>query len=199
VIGATASFDALQISAGIDCASQAGAAPAEIHAFAYLGCLLSVYDKRPTEEWGYRFHATPAGAPFAPALDDAMQLLRASGLLIFREHTLSLSPAGRDDLDALGAHSINLGRRRYLESATATAVLMPLPSVTNALSREPQLEHILGAPSSRRLLDAAGVDIVNSHFTAISEGFAEREVPDSDLTLPALVWLSALATESGRE
>jgi hypothetical protein len=193
MVGALASFDALQISESIGVASQSGAAPAEVHAFAYLGCLLSVYDRRPSAEWGYQFHATPAGAPFAPALDEALKILRASGLLVLQEDTFVLSSVGREDLNALGTHSVNSARLRYLKSATATAVLMPLPMVTNALSREPQLQRILGAPSSRTLLDTAGVDVVNSHFRIISEGFDERKVSDSDLTLPAMVWLSALA------
>jgi len=193
---AAASFDALQLSAGISRASESGAAHAEVHAFAYLGCLLSVYEERSPDDWGYKFHATPAGAPYAPALDNALQLLRAHGLLNFDRQALSLSETGLSDLESLRAHETNRPRGRYLDSATATAVLMPLPLVTSALSREPQMERILGAPESRDLLDPAGVETVKAHFRVISETFAAEKISDSDLTLPAVIWLTAL---SGQE
>jgi len=189
---ASAAFDALQVSAEIDHVGSCGAGLAEVHAFAYFGCLLSVYDQQPPQAWGYRFHATPAGSPYSPELDQAIQLLLASGLLLMRENSLLPSDEGSDELDDLRGHARNHGRRRYLDSATATAVYMPLPAVTSALAREPQLEHTLGAPRSRDLLDETGVAEVSAHFALIADAFDEAQVSASDLVLPASIWLMAL-------
>jgi hypothetical protein len=69
---------------------------------------------------------------------------------------------------------------------------MPLPVVTSALSREPQLDRILGAPQSRDLLDETGVGEVSAHFKLIAEEFSNAEIETADLSLPAAIWLMAL-------
>lgn len=194
-MSAAASFDALRLCAEISSASGAGAAAAEIHAFAYLGCLLSVYEDRPPTEWGYGFRVTPAGAPYSVELDSAITTLRAGGMLVSRGLAFDLSSPGLADLELLCTHTTNRARLRYLSSAAATALFMPLPAVTSALSREPQLQELLGAPTSRDLLDEAGVDVVKAHFEVITRVLSGRDLGD-DLTVPASLWLAALAEQA---
>lgn len=194
-MSAAASFDALRLCAEISAASGAGAAAVEIHTFAYLGCLLSVYEDRPPAEWGYGFRVTPAGAPYSDELDSAMKTLRAGGMFVNYGHAFDLSSPGRADLELLCTHATNRARLRYLSSAAGTALLMPLPAVTSALSREPQLQEFLGAPTSRDLLDEVGVDAVKAHFEVITRVLADRDLGD-DLTVPASLWLTALAEQA---
>lgn len=194
-MSAAASFDALRLCAEISAASGAGAVAAEIHAFAYLGCLLSVYEDRPPDEWGYGFRVTSAGAPYSDELDSAMRTLRAGGMIVSRGHSFDLSSPGRADLELLCTHGTNRARLRYLSSAAGTALLMPLPTVTSALSREPQLQEFLGAPTARDLLDEVGVEAVKTHFEVIARVLANHDL-GGDLTVPASLWLAALAEQA---
>lgn len=190
------SLDALRLCSNIGRASGCGATAPELHAFSYLGCLLSVYDNSSMGEWGYGFHATPTGSPYAPELDKAVQWLRAAGLLTQDgDAALTLSMEGEADLEQLAKHESVAARLQYLDAAGAAAVLMPLPSVTSALSHEPQLERVLGTPQARNLLDKAGRQLIAPHFETVAAAFNDNGLPDPDLALAATVWLTALAEE----
>lgn len=169
-----------------------GAMEAEIHAFAYLACLLAVYDGRSPAWWEYRFTATRSGAPYAHVLADTTDELLAAGAVVVGERGLVLSARGRSERELLGALSLSV-RTRYLEAATATALMLPLPSVPAALTLEPQLRSALAWTSARELLEPEGLRLVHEQFEAISVALeTDRDVLREDLMVPAVVWLAYL-------
>lgn len=189
----TSAFDALAIARHLERIAGSAAA-VELHVFAYLACLLSVYDGRGPREWGYSFSATPAGSPFATSLADATDRIRAAGWLVDRGPSMVLSSAGLSELEALSAFPSQAPRLRYIEAATSAATLLPLPAVADALMYEPQLRRALDyLASSDELLDAQGVDMLMEQFIAISDALAETAPERGDLLVPAVVWLSYLA------
>lgn len=175
-----------------------GAAAVELHLFAYLGCLMSIYDGRSADQWHYSFVATPAGAPYAGALAEETDRLRAAGMLLDQGPLLTLSDQGRELLGSLS--DLNSGRSRspYLEAACAVASVLPLPAVANAITAEPGLKNALAASAPRELLGDAELTLVDEQFGAVTEALAERVSERPDLLVPTALWLGYLNASSSR-
>jgi hypothetical protein len=195
---ASAGFDALVIVDRLG-RTEGGATPAELHVFSYLACLMSLYDGRVPGEWAYGFAATPSGAPYAVALADECDRLRAAGKLIDRREVLMLTDPGREEVTLFRSLASFSARERYLEASCAAATLLPLPAVADALSLEPQLQQALRAPSARELFKAAGCALLDQHFSALSDTLRQRSPDTSDLLVAVTVWLTYLTISGRRE
>ena len=191
----SAGYDALMIANRFQQMGER-VAIAELHLFAYLSCLLTHYGREDPEfDWSYDFVATPSGAPYAPALDEESQRLRAAGRLIGNGTALGLSAEGARELETLSALSVCEGRTKYLETACTASTLMPLPTINYAVSREPQLRRALQQSATRKLLVSAGIQLLREHFLAVERAIRERSSSSSDLLVPTAVWLEYLVRE----
>lgn len=188
----SAGFDVLAIADRLG-QTEGGVAPAELHIFSYLACLMSLYDGRGSAEWSYGFAATPAGAPYAVVLAEECDRLRAAGRLLDHGEVVVLSETGVQEVAGLRGFKSLLVRERYLEAACASATLLPLPSVADALSFEPQLQRALRAPSTRELFKPVGQALLNEHFRALADALRQRAPDTSDLLVATTVWLTYLA------
>lgn len=183
--------DALFISTALS-RFAGGAAAVELHLFAYLGCLVSIYDGRNASQWDYSFVATPAGAPYAEALANETQRLRAAGMLLDRGPLLVPSESGTKMLDSLGHLATSQPRTRYLEAACAAASVLPVPTVAHAVATEPGLHNALDARAPRELLGDAELVLVDEQFAAVTEALAEHVTEPTDLLVPTSLWLAYL-------
>lgn len=192
---AGAGFDALFVCARLS-RFAGGAAAVELHLFAYLACLVSIYDGREANEWQYAFVATPAGAPYAETLAQETDRLRAAGRLLDDGLLLVPSELGLRELDLVGDFASARARRPYLEAASAAASLLPLPTVVHAVTQEPGLRHALTAEASRALLGDAELTLVDEQFDAVAGALADRSSEHRDLLVPTTLWLSYLDVSS---
>ncbi|MFJ6703873.1 MULTISPECIES: hypothetical protein [unclassified Streptomyces] len=184
-----AAFDSLTICSELQQVTK-GATENEIHLFAYLSCLLFVYKGSPPSEWRYQFIATPSVAPFSVDISAAITELCRIGYLEEGTQGIQITDLGRDELESFSGLSILARRTPYLEGACGSTLVLPLPSVTESISAEPQLHKALELSSTRPLLDEIGREAILDHFEALS-----RAVPEaSDLMVPAVVWLEYLAS-----
>lgn len=194
-----AGYDALFVAGALSAFAD-GAAAVELHLFAYLACLLSIYDGRSPEEWGYSFVATPAGAPYAESLAEQTDSLRAAGMLLDDGPLLIVSERGREFQDSIVGFSFNRGRAPYLEASCSTATVLPLPTVAHSVAAEPGLQNALQASAPRELLGDTELILVDEQFAAITETLVSdaRDNRDGgdDLLVPATVWLSYLDASS---
>ena len=78
-----------------------GFAIAELHLFAYLACLLSVYSHRPAVDWGYGFVSTEIGAPFSREIELTVAELIRLGLFFELDERTVLTQAARDEFHFL--------------------------------------------------------------------------------------------------
>jgi hypothetical protein len=189
---ALASFDALRLTEQLASTSD-GASEGELHTLAYLSCLLSVFDGRPPVWWGYGFTATRAGTPFALAIRQAVEDAVSAGFLTPEERVLKIGESGRRELRSIAELTLNRRHERYLEAAAATALTMPLPVVSDALSNEPGLRGALRFLRTKALLDETGMTLLESQFEALAQAL---ESPGTDdLLVPSVVWLTYLARQ----
>jgi hypothetical protein len=170
----------------------------EAHLFAYLACLLAVYDGREPTWWGYAFTTTRVGAPFSSDLDQAQDVLVGSGLIEQRDTLLVLTDAGGQEAAELALLPSSLQRLSYLRAATNSALALPLPSITNAISREPQLSHAVPLRQLRALLDDTGLVLLEPHFDSLRTvlGRLGAEDKTAELSIHGIFWLTYLAHQA---
>lgn len=212
----TWAYDALRMCRGLE-QPGGGATAAEVQIFAYLACLMWVYDGRQASDWGYTFSATPAGSPYARDLAATTDRLRARGLIVDRlapryrpnaataahsangrsrspePRVLGVSPVGASELAALATLQSCSLRERYLEAATSAARLMPLPAITDAVTYEPGLRQALRRTAKTELLDTDGVTVVREQFEVVIDALRTHENQGEDLLVPTVIWVGFLA------
>jgi hypothetical protein len=189
---ALASFDVLELTHQLTAISD-GASEGELHTLAYLSCLLAVFSEHRPAWWGYGFTATRAGTPFAIAIRQAAQDGVRAGFLLLDERVLTLSECGVRELQSIRPLILNLRRERFLEAAAATALTMPLPAMSDALSYEPGLRGALRFLRTKALLDETGITLLEKQFDDLSE--ALQGSAKDDLLVPSVVWLTFLARQ----
>jgi hypothetical protein len=189
---ALASFDVLELTDQLTATSD-GASEGELHTLAYLSCLLAVFDGQSPGWWGYGFTATRTGTPFAHALRQAVQTSVQAGFLLLEDRVLTLSEVGSHELRSIAPLTLNRRHLRYLEAAAATALTMPLPAVSDALSYEPGLGRALRFMRTKALLDETGITLLEAQFDALGE--ALQGTAKDDLLVPSVVWLTYLAQQ----
>jgi hypothetical protein len=182
-------FDTLTITKELSVVS-GGATEGEISLFAYLSCLLSVYEGNPPSEWGYQFSATHSAAPYSDSLASAVNELKISSLLVDSSSGMQLSNEGLEEWRQYAPLERFQARMPYLAGACGSTLLMPLPAVGESISAEPSLRRALELSSKRELLGEGGRETLMEHFRAVSAAVPEAE----DLMIPAVVWLQYLST-----
>jgi hypothetical protein len=168
-----------------------GADEAELHVFVYLACLLSVYAGQSAADWGYDFIASPAGAPFAPDLEDALRWAANVGFVTSTNGRWQLSLGGSAEFAALSGLFSHQRRMVFIEPACASTLSIPLGWVRRGLDQTPALRSAARRDSRRYLSDEAAMDALYEQF-----GVLKRVVRDnvSDLLVPAVIWLEYLAS-----
>lgn len=187
-----AAFDVLAIVAGLT-PPFSEVLFSEVHLFAYLSCLLSLYDGQPVADWGYSFAGTREGSPYAHPLSDSIQSLYGSGFLIGDERLIQISEAGRQEYEFLCTLSQNIRRTEYVAGACASVLALPLGVVRAALSQEPALKRTAALAATRPLLESADQSVLYEQFEALSEAVG---VDIHDLMVPAVAWLMYLSREA---
>lgn len=189
-----ASFDALFLVARL--ARHNPPARIDIHTFAYLACLMSVYSGQPAHEWGYSFSAVPPTLPYSATLDEAVhKLLEAEYIatVVSPEGSelaeFELTGAGQSELDFFSELSLLALRLQFLEAATSAAIFSSTAAVVNSLANEPQLAAATKLKSSRQLLTASSTARLYAEFDALSRTIGKEDV---NLIVPASMYVSYL-------
>jgi len=196
---ADALLDAMTIVSYLT-STEDGATRTEVHSLSYLACLVSVYDGKDASWWRYDFTSTEVGAPYAVALDDALDRAVITGAAHETDDLLRLSERGESQYDLLRNQRSLQARLRYLETACRATLVMPLPTLTEAVMREPQLRGAVNMRKTRRLLDSTGLDVLGPHFDGLRQVMSEVVGDEShDLLVPLTLWLAYLSSESAGE
>src|SRR5690349_25121949 len=129
----------------------------EVQAFAYLACLLSLFDGRPGSRWGYGFIAVPPLQPFSREVDFALSRLSTAGFVGTIESAWTTTESGDAELEIWRSLSRFRPRQRWLQPAVEATALHSLASITNRLSREPGIAAATNLHEARDLLEEGGL------------------------------------------
>ena len=186
-----ASFDSLTVSAQLS--TIVGPVSIwEVHLFSYLACLLSLYNGSPPSDWGYRFAATEYGSPYSYDLDVAIAQGVQSGFLEARDHLISVSEAGAQELEALSTLSELQKRLIYLEPACSSALAMPVGFVRAAVHRDSTVGAVAKLEAGRNLLEDISLIQIQDQFALVRSALGE---PQRDFLSPAITWIMYFSQE----
>jgi hypothetical protein len=183
-----AAFDSLYIASALSVNTRP-AVVAEVHVFAYLACLLSLYRGHPVSDWGYGFAGTRDGSPFSPEIEEAARALAATGCLQLSEGHIRITDPGLAELSTLQQLSQNRERMEYLEPALSSALTMPVGVIRYAISQEPTLKPTGRLATTRSLLEGPYLPKLYEQFATLGRTVG---VEHKDLLIPATVWLGYL-------
>jgi hypothetical protein len=188
-------FDCLAISTQLQDVFDA-VAPAEVHLFAYLACLLSVYRGRPVATWGYSFAGTCSGSPFSPEVEESKELLiRAGHITVTESGYLQLTQSGCEEYAFLASLIANGKRIEYLVGACATVLTLPLGWIKAAITSDSQMRLAAELKMTRTLLTEAAIAEFHDDFELLAASLG-TDVPD--LMIPAVVWLRSMRETATR-
>ena len=190
-----AAFDTLAIVASLE-PTVGRVLPSEVHLFAYLGCLLSLYSGHPVADWGYAFTGTIEGSPFSAAVNEAVGVLRSSSDLLSDLTGLGLSESGRAEYDLLRTLPRNASREEFVLGACSSVLALPVPLVRSAMQQEPALRRVTALAASRPLLEGVDLDALYEQFQALASVIG-TEI--SDVMVPAVAWLTYLVRTAAGE
>lgn len=167
----------------------------EIQFFCYFGCLLSIYDANPFEQWNYTFVRTDLGSPYSSDVHKAINSLMSNESLIEVGSVpgyYKLSTKGRTYLANLTRVSSSLSSRiTYLDAACSSLSLLPIGSIKEAINNEPVLKSARLSIARKNLLEDSSPATValHSQFRSLKIALEDKY---SDLIVPAVVWIEAL-------
>jgi hypothetical protein len=182
-----ATFDVLAIHGHLR-RSIGATSRSELHLFAYLGCLLSLYDRRPASEWRYSFVATQFGAPFSADLDDAFREALLDGVIAAdaNPELSQLTAEGDEELADLSTLLTLKARDRHLEAACATSLMLPISMTREAVVSDSRIRSSLALQTTRALLTSDWYADIHSQFDALRSAVGDASI---DLLAPAVVWV----------
>jgi len=166
----------------------------EIQLFAYLACLLALYDGKNVASWGYIFIQNENGSPFSDDISNALIRLSQIGSLVDtdKDNYFNLTSNGESFLKKIDKFSINLSREKYLKSAITMVDFFPYGILTNAINNEPLLQSIKGLKVRRNLLDedGSGRVLLYEQFKLLRTVIDQNNI---GLLKPAYLWLNSIA------
>jgi len=182
-------FDCLQIAAELN-EPLGGISRMDFQRITFLSCLLSIYQAKPVEEWGYRFANTGAGTPFSDQLNDAVGRLLSVGQLLESNDRISISETGRAMLEMMRGFDSNSGRSACLDAACASMLAVPRATMTDGLDQEPTVAASHLRSGATMLLEEPYVQMLYEHFDTLANVIS----PDpTDLFSPSVLWLSYMS------
>jgi hypothetical protein len=190
-----ASFDSLFVIRRL-CNYAQKALLVEIHAFSYLACLLSMYEKRPLGSWGYTFAAVPPAIPYAYDIKDAVDAFVDGRLITSHADGYRITSHGISELEIWMQLGLFKHRIRYLEGATGTTLTLSPAEVLGRLEDEPQLSLTRALRQPRELLTEESSTQLYRQLVALELAIG-REV--RDLLAPASLYLQFLEASEKEE
>lgn len=186
-------FDAMYLIGSAE--AEQGMTISEVNTLSYLACLMSIYDGKPSENWGYKYSVTEFGAPYSASVADAVNSAVAARWAERSDRVYRLTLRGVEELAFQASLRPNQDRRRYLAASVGAALSMPIPAIGDALAHEPSLDRALRFVRRAQLLDQTGLDMVIDQFADLKSALPS-ESGRGDLLVPTVVWLSFLARDA---
>lgn len=186
-------FDTLYIGSKIESMLDDFSHP-EVQIFAYLSCLLSLYDGIPLSFWEYSFMKTLLGSPYSVDIEEALNFLKSkTSVEQTTEGYCKLTEKGKDEIDFyLTLHAFRQ-RVKYLDAACKSLSLIPVGHIKKAIQNEPVLKTARASTSRKFLLDESSPAfhaLVYKQFATLKAALKDKDY--KDLLIPAVVWIEAL-------
>jgi hypothetical protein len=168
----------------------------EAHLYAYLGCVLGLFQGQAVGDWGYPFAVTSEGFPFSVQFDDALSTLVGRGILVQDGEGMlsSRGAAAQTEIGQLLTFGRWSTRREWLRAATGCALAMPVGAIRHAISQTPGMAGSVKLGQRGQLLQQHDTELLYGEYKIVSSVLGEDA---RDLLSPAVIWLSARVLRLG--
>lgn len=167
----------------------------EVHLFAYLACLLSLYRQRPVSGWEYDFIVNQVSQPYSADVQTCMQRHLMTGSVVLVDGYYEITEPGREEYDMLRELQMYQDRMQFIDGACSSVLALPISTIRKAIVHDPEIKSAAKITQTRKLLEEAGVQKFYEQFSELSEAI---DVNVDDLMLPAVVWISFLSEMNKR-
>lgn len=167
----------------------------EINVLLYLSKLISIYDGQTAESWKYDFTVSESGAPISKDILIEIENMQ-SNLILVSSDDIYFSVKNRQFVEAaianLSLQQMFIRRVKYLKCSVDALLSKTLPTIVNAIQKEPGIKEF-------RTLDRAGVlhdisdvseDDIFIDFKTLKSIIGESK---SDVFVPACIWIDCLS------
>ena len=168
----------------------------EIQFFAYLSCLLSLYDGHPVSEWNYGFIKSNLGSPYSSDIHSSLELLISNGSIVESdENFFQVTDKGNKNLAFFKTQTQLNWRCVYLETACRSLSVLPYGAIKEALIREPVILSARNSLTSKSLLENSNpaTEALHIQFASLKSAL---EGQYKSLIGPAIVWIESLNSNS---
>lgn len=161
----------------------------ETHLFAYLSCILGLWEGRSLSQWGYAFAVTSEGFPYSADFEDARAELVPRGLVASdSDGRLRPDKAALDrEIDDLFSSKRWRERRKFTEAAVSCALAFPTGLIRYAIGQSPNMRTASLLHQRSALFTESDVENIYQEYTIVRNAI---EGDASDLLSPAVIWLS---------
>lgn len=168
----------------------------EVQFFAYLSCLLSLYDGHPVSSWNYSFIKSNLGSPYSADVHRALDLLLSNGSIVeTSENFYKITDKGIKNLTFYKTQMLLKWRAIYLETACRSLSILPYGTIKEALTNEPVMSSARNSLTSRSLLENSNpaTEALYIQFSSLKSAL---EGQYKTLIGPAIVWIESLNMNS---
>lgn len=183
---ASAFFDVIAISTKLN-TFIGGCSSPEIHLFAYLACLLTLFDREPISNWGYGFIVTENGNPFGLEIEKGVNLNVSRGNLEEVDGLYTLTKRGKGEYSLLSSLGNFVRREKYLEGSCSSLAPLPLGYVRQGIKSDEAIRSAIKLEQTNLLFTEASLSIMYTEFAEILDVIGSKT---SNLIIPSSIWLS---------
>ena len=161
----------------------------EIQMFAYLACILSIYDGQRANDWGYSFIKNEYGSPYNGNLQNIIDLFYQNDTLTFSNEYFKTNKVSIKKFEIIKKLIIYTEREQFLSASTKCIKFIPYSSVWQAIFKEPTL-FIAKQNTDRKLLldsEGASIHLLYEQFEYLR---CALENNYKNLVIPALIWMT---------
>lgn len=189
-----AKIDCILLSAAL-CKENEQFMLSELHLFAYLACLVGLFQGWSVSQWGYAFWGTEDGAPFSDALQQEFDVLVECGAVLVTESLYRCESEQIRIADQLAVMSSMADRSGLIDASLSGLRFYGSGFVRNAMNSDPVLSNVRKAHSGRNLMIEEGMALLHSHF----EKLRRVVPPGSSPKVPSILWLATLGEVNKRK
>ncbi len=173
---------------------------AEVQFFAYLSCLISLYDGNSLSFWEYSFMKTQLGSPYSVDIKEAWNFLKSKvSVEQTTEGYSKLTDKGKNEIDFYLTLYAFKQRVKYLDAACKSLSLIPVGYIKKAIQNEPVLKTARISISKKFLLDESSpaTQALYEQFGTLKEALKDKDC--KDLLIPVVVWIEVLNKQKQEE
>jgi len=165
----------------------------EIHLFAYLSCLLSLFKEHPVSMWGYSFSVTSTSYPYSVDIDEETAKLVDNDCLYGDNDFLKVTERGKEQYKFLSSLSQYAERESFIKGSCSTTLALPVGFVRKAISQESEIRNAIALQQWSLLLCEGAINDIYRQFSTLSSIIG---VNIKEMIVPAVLWLTCAISYS---